>query len=214
MIKHNTKRLKLSLPRLIKRGIDVALAGTALLLLSPVLAIVAWVARRDGGPAFFVQKRVGQAGRLFLCYKFRSMHTEADAFLARYLKENAQAAEEWKQNRKLKNDVRITKFGHFIRRASLDELPQLLNVLKGDMSLVGPRPITLDEVEKYDDDIAYYYSVRPGLTGPWQISGRNNLSYAERVDMDGRYVRNWSLWRDMAIVCKTIPAVLKREGAY
>jgi len=214
MMLHDTNRLLLPIPRMIKRMVDIVCSSLALLALSPLFAAVAIVIRRDGGPVFFKQPRVGQHGRLFDCYKFRSMRADAEAILYRYLKENPEAAEEWRQNQKLKNDVRITKFGHLIRRTSIDELPQLFNVLKGDMSIVGPRPIVEAEIEKYKHDISYYYTVRPGITGSWQVSGRSDLSYDERVSMDGWYVRNWSLWHDFAIICKTIPAVLHRDGAY
>lgn len=214
MMLHDTNRLLLPIPRMIKRMVDIVLSSMALAALSPLFAFVAIVIRRDGGPVLFKQPRVGQHGRLFGCYKFRSMRADAEAALYRYLKENPAAAEEWRQNQKLKNDVRITKFGHFIRRASIDELPQLFNVLKGDMSIVGPRPIVEAEIEKYKNDISYYYTVRPGITGSWQVSGRSDLSYDERVSMDGWYVRNWSLWHDFAIICKTVPAVLHRDGAY
>ncbi len=214
MLLHDTNRLLLPIPRMIKRMVDLMIAGTALFFLLPFFAAVAIIIRRDGGPVFFKQPRVGRHGRLFNCYKFRSMGADAEAVLYRYLKENPEAEQEWQQNQKLKNDVRITKFGQFIRRTSIDELPQLINVLKGDMSVVGPRPIVEAEIEKYKHDISYYYSVRPGITGSWQVSGRSDLSYEERVSMDGWYVRNWSLWNDFAIICKTIPVVLHRDGAY
>ena len=128
--------------------------------------------------------------------------------------EHAEARKEWEQDHKLKNDPRITRLGSFLRNSSLDELPQLINVLRGEMSLVGPRPIVAAEVSKYEHDIAHYYRVSPGITGLWQVSGRNDVSYEQRVQMDSWYVRNWSLWHDIAILCKTLPALLKRSGAY
>jgi undecaprenyl-phosphate galactose phosphotransferase len=142
------------------------------------------------------------------------MGVNSDAVLKKYLANNPMALAEWQCDHKLRNDPRVTRFGRFLRRTSIDELPQLLNVLKGDMSIVGPRPIIVAETEKYDSDISHYYRVRPGITGLWQVSGRNDVSYKERVSMDSWYVRNWSLWHDIAIICKTIPVVLKREGAY
>jgi lipopolysaccharide/colanic/teichoic acid biosynthesis glycosyltransferase len=134
--------------------------------------------------------------------------------LQKHLQAHPEARIEWDADQKLKNDPRITPIGNFLRSTSLDELPQLINVLRGEMSLVGPRPIVTDEVSKYEHDIAHYYRVRPGITGLWQVSGRNDVSYTQRVQMDSWYVRNWSLWHDIAILCKTLPALLKRSGAY
>jgi lipopolysaccharide/colanic/teichoic acid biosynthesis glycosyltransferase len=151
---------------------------------------------------------------VFKCLKFRSMIHNSQAVLERHLAESEQARAEWAADHKLKNDPRVTRFGAFLRSSSLDELPQLINVLKGEMSLVGPRPIVQGEVPKYDRDIAHYYRVSPGITGLWQVSGRNDVTYDQRVQMDSWYVRNWSLWHDIAIMCKTIPALLKRSGAY
>ncbi len=206
--------LEQPLPRLTKRAFDVLVSGGALALLSPLMLGVAWLVRRDGGRAFYGHARIGKDGRVFSCLKFRSMIHDSDAVLARHLAENAQARAEWAADHKLKEDPRITPLGHFLRRTSLDELPQLVNVLRGEMSLVGPRPIVLGEVPKYDHDIAHYYRVRPGITGLWQVSGRNDVTYEQRVQMDSWYVRNWSLWHDIAIVCKTIPALMNRSGAY
>ncbi|MDX2028934.1 MAG: undecaprenyl-phosphate galactose phosphotransferase WbaP [Alphaproteobacteria bacterium] len=211
---HNTNRLQLPLPRLLKRSFDILLAGTALVVLSPLFAGVALLVRRDGGPAFFKQARVGRGGRLFNCYKFRSMRIDAEKFLARYLIENPAAAQEWRQFQKLKNDVRVTKFGQFIRRTSLDELPQLINVLKGEMSLVGPRPCMPGQEDFYAEDFSFYESVRPGITGPWQVSGRNKLTFKERVQLESWYARNWSLWMDVVIVLKTVPTLLKKDQAF
>ena len=211
---HDTNRLKLPLPRLIKRVVDITLAGTALLFLAPIMAIIAIAVRSDGGAAFFQQARVGRGGHLFMCYKFRSMRADAETYLQRYLNENPQAGEEWSKFQKLKNDVRVTKFGNFIRRSSLDELPQLLNVVKGDMSLVGPRPCMPGQENLYADDFSFYESVRPGITGPWQVSGRNHLSFKERVRLEAWYARNWSLWLDIVIILKTFPTLLKRGQAF
>ncbi|HEU5047103.1 MAG TPA: undecaprenyl-phosphate galactose phosphotransferase WbaP [Rickettsiales bacterium] len=200
--------------RFLKRLLDIAASGTALVLLSPFMFALAFLVRRDGGPAFYRHTRIGQNGKAFGCLKFRSMRIDGDAVLRTYLAQHPEAQHEWQTTRKLQNDPRITKVGRFLRRSSLDELPQLFNVLRGDMSLVGPRPIVTDEVHHYDGDIAHYYRVRPGITGLWQVSGRNDVSYQQRVHMDSWYVRNWSLWHDIAILCKTFPALLSRSGAY
>jgi undecaprenyl-phosphate galactose phosphotransferase len=213
LLTHN-HGLNQRLPRLIKRGFDIVIALSALLVLSPALLVVALIIQLDGSPVLFRHKRLGLNGKTFPCLKFRSMIVNSDAVLKKYLAGNAEARAEWMRDRKLRNDPRTTRFGTFLRRTSIDELPQLLNVLKGDMSIVGPRPIIVAETEKYDNDISHYYRVRPGITGLWQVSGRNDVLYNERVRMDSWYVRNWSLWHDIAIICKTIPAVLKRDGAY
>jgi lipopolysaccharide/colanic/teichoic acid biosynthesis glycosyltransferase len=168
----------------------------------------------DGGPILYAHKRIGLGGRTFRCLKFRSMVVNSNEKLRRYLEANPDANAEWKLKCKLRRDPRVTHVGRFLRRYSFDELPQLLNVLRGDMSLVGPRPIAIAEASRYDNDIAYYYRVRPGITGVWQVSGRNKVSYAKRVQMDVWYVRNWSLWHDVAILCKTLPVLLKPSGAY
>ncbi len=202
------------LPQFIKRGVDIAVSGVALLLLSPIMLIIAAFIKLDGGSSLFGHKRLGRGGKIFPCLKFRTMIMGGDEILKQHLKNNPEAAEEWKATQKLQNDPRVTRFGKFLRSSSIDELPQLINVLKGDMSLVGPRPIVRDEIEHYNHDIAHYYRVRPGVTGLWQVSGRNDVSYAQRVQMDSWYVRNWSLWNDIAIICKTFPAVFKRSGAY
>jgi undecaprenyl-phosphate galactose phosphotransferase len=214
MMLHDTNRLSLPLPCLLKRSFDIACSGLALLALAPVFLVVAAIVRMDGGPAFFQQPRVGRSGKTFGCYKFRSMRVDAEDYLKVYLAENPEAAQEWQKYQKLKNDVRITAFGQWIRRLSIDELPQLINVLKGDMSLVGPRPIMVEQAEFYGDDFTYYKSVRPGISGPWQVSGRNQLSFPERVKLECTYARNWSLWLDIVILLKTLPALLKRDQAF
>ena len=214
MLLTHSHGLNQRLPRYLKRTFDVVIASTALAILGPVLLIMAAIIKMDGGPALYGHKRLGLKGEPFSCLKFRSMIVGSDAALKKYLADNPTAREEWQRDHKLRNDPRVTRIGKFLRRTSIDELPQLLNVLKGDMSIVGPRPIIVAETEKYDSDITHYYRVRPGITGLWQVSGRNDVSYAERVRMDSWYVRNWSLWHDIAIICKTFPAVLKRGGAY
>ena len=206
--------LEQPLPCIIKRTLDIVVSGAALVVLSPVMLAIAVLVRRDGGAALFGHSRLGRNGKTFSCLKFRSMVMNGDAVLERHLAENSAARAEWQATRKLQKDPRVTKLGDFLRRSSLDELPQLINVLRGDMSLVGPRPIVTAEIDKYEGDIAHYYRVRPGVTGLWQVSGRNDVSYPQRVHMDSWYVRNWSLWHDIAILCKTFPALLKRSGAY
>ena len=206
--------LERPLPRFIKRSFDIIVAGLGLIALSPIFVVIALLVKRDGGPIFFGHKRIGLNGETFECLKFRSMIRNSEEALEKYLAANPKARAEWEAERKLQNDPRVTAFGQFLRRASLDELPQLLNVVRGDMSLVGPRPIVMAEVDLYDSDIAHYYRVRPGITGLWQVSGRNDVSYTQRVNMDSWYVRNWSLLHDMTIILKTIPVVLNRTGAY
>jgi exopolysaccharide production protein ExoY len=189
-------------------------AAVLLLLLSPImafLAVVIW--RTDGAPILFGHYRVGQRGRLFRCLKFRSMYLNSQEMLAEILRTDPVAREEWNRDHKLSNDPRITPIGRFLRRTSLDELPQLFNVLRGEMSLVGPRPITVSELTRYGHVRWHYLSVRPGMTGLWQVSGRNNTSYAERVALDARYVEDRSLWLDMSIMVKTVKVVVAREGA-
>jgi UDP-galactose-lipid carrier transferase len=202
------------LNRLLKSIFDQVVAATLVVLFAPLMMGLAVLIRADGGPALFRHRRVGSGGRPFSCLKFRTMVTDADRRLQRMLVADPDAAAEWAANQKLTNDPRITRVGLFLRRSSLDELPQLLNVLRGEMSLVGPRPIVSDEVIRYGCDINYYYEAKPGLTGLWQVSGRNETGYARRVQLDVWYVRNWTLWHDIAILFKTIPAVFLRRGAH
>jgi exopolysaccharide production protein ExoY len=201
---------ELPLGGLSKRALDLTVASIMLVLLAPIMLIVTALIRVFmGGPAIFAQKRIGYGGRTFVCYKFRTMVTDGDEVLRRHLAAEPGAAREWKETRKLAKDPRIGSLGSILRKSSLDELPQLFNVLYGDMSLVGPRPIVPDELEYYGCHTLEYLRARPGVTGVWQISGRNCLSYPARVSLDCRYVRNWSLAADLAILIKTIPAVLK-----
>ena len=211
---HNTNKLTLPLPRFLKRSFDIVVAGFVLTLLSPLLVIVGLIVKTDGGPAFFIQKRVGMNGKLFNCLKFRSMKMDADETLKKYLADNHEAEDEWKKFQKLKGDPRITSFGNFIRQSSIDELPQLINVVLGEMSLVGPRPIMQGQEIFYEGDFTYYESVRPGMTGPWQVSGRNNLTFKQRVSLEAWYSRNWSMWLDIVILLKTIPVLLKKDQAF
>jgi len=199
--------------RLAKVIFDVTLASIALLILSPVFVFVALAVKADGGPVFFAHTRIGADGRKFKCLKFRSMAVDSQRILHELLASDPAAAREWAETQKLKNDPRITRVGRILRSTSLDELPQLLNVLRLEMSLVGPRPIVDAEVAKYADDIAFYYETKPGITGLWQVSGRSETSYTRRVHLDTWYAKNWSIWNDIAIIAKTLPAVLKRQGA-
>lgn len=199
---------------LLKRVVDIILASVALIVLSPVLFTLGCLIRKDGGPALYSHQREGRHGVTFGCLKFRSMRIDADKALEEHLKTNEADAEEWNKSFKLKSDPRITPLGKFIRETSLDELPQLINVLKGEMSLVGPRPVVTKELEFYGEHKSYYQSIRPGITGLWQISGRNDTTYRERISLDVWYVQNWSLLYDIAILFKTIGVVLKRQGAY
>lgn len=202
------------LPRFLKRSLDVVGSSLAVLALAPVFLTLIYLVRRDGGKAFFGHERIGLNGKAFNCLKLRSMVANGDQVLKDHLTKDEKARREWMATQKLKNDPRVTKVGDIMRRWSLDELPQLINVLKGDMSLVGPRPVVHEETLRYEDEIHQYYRVRPGLTGLWQVSGRSDVTFERRVQMDSWYVRNWSLWHDIAIICKTFPVVLKKTGAY
>lgn len=200
--------------RLLKRLFDLVVASVLLLLGAVPLAYIAWRIRRDGGPAIFAHQRVGQSGKPFPCFKFRTMRVDAERQLRELLASDPAAREEWEREFKLRNDPRITPIGQFLRRTSLDELPQLFNVIRGEMSLVGPRPIIKAELARYGDDVDYFLMVRPGMSGLWQVSGRNDVGYETRVYLDTWYVKNWSLWYDIAILFKTVRVVLRREGAY
>ncbi|MDX2180556.1 MAG: undecaprenyl-phosphate galactose phosphotransferase WbaP [Bryobacteraceae bacterium] len=207
------QRLLLRVPRAAKRLTDLALCGASIVLLAPLLGVL-WLAVRlsSHGPAFYSHTRIGQDGRMFAMLKFRTMYSNGKEILDRHLAEDPEAAGEWERERKLRHDPRVTPVGRFLRRTSLDELPQLWNVLRGDMSLIGPRPIPESELPRYPGHL--YFRVSPGLTGLWQVSGRNNTSYAERVFFDEYYVRNWSIWLDLHILMRTIRVVLTGEGAY
>jgi exopolysaccharide production protein ExoY len=190
--------------------------GAALLLalLSPLMLAIAWrIWREDGGPMLFGHWRVGQRGRLFRCLKFRSMVRRSDAVLAELLERDPAARQEWADNRKLRDDPRILRIGHLLRKTSLDELPQLINVLRGEMNLVGPRPVVVQEIPRYGERKHHYFSVKPGITGLWQVSGRNNLTYAQRVALDARYVETRCLWVDLRILVRTAVVLVTRDGA-
>jgi undecaprenyl-phosphate galactose phosphotransferase len=201
--------------RIIKRAIDIVLALFGLILLLPVFVIFAIVIKLSThGPVFFKHGRIGSNGSSFGCIKFQTMYPNSQELLVNYLATNVAAKLEWEQSFKLKNDPRVTFIGKFLRKTSLDELPQLWNVLIGEMSLVGPRPIIEAEIPRYHEDFYYYKLVRPGVTGLWQVSGRSDVDYAERVRFDIWYVKNWSLWYDFVILIKTIGVVFGGRGAY
>lgn len=203
------------LSRSIKRSIDLFLTLSAGILIAPVIGILCVLVKLDSrGPIFYGHFRVGRGGRPFRVWKFRSMVVNGDEVLEQYLKNNPSAAEEWQLTRKLKHDPRITRLGRFMRRSSLDELPQLWNVIRGEMSLVGPRPVVEAEAVKYGASFSHYLQVSPGLTGMWQVSGRNDTSYQERVELDSYYVCNWSPWLDVYLIARTFTAVVRKEGAY
>ena len=200
--------------RLTKRLFDTSLAALLIMLLSPLMLCIAVALKLEGGSVFFAHVRVGKKGKRFNCFKFRSMVPNADQALTNLLESNPDLQAQWHKEHKLKDDPRISPLGEFLRRTSMDELPQLFNVLKNEMSLVGPRPIVEEELEKYGLEKSYYLMVRPGLTGLWQVSGRNDVDYDTRVYLDAWYVKNWSLWYDLAILVKTFKVVLLRRGAY
>lgn len=199
---------------LLKRSADFLGAALMLVFFLPLIGFIALAVRMAGpGPVVFAHERVGFGGRTFRCYKFRSMVPDAEAAIAAYLASNPAARREWESSRKLSNDPRITPIGRFLRVTSLDELPQLFNVLKGEMSLVGPRPIVADEAQYYGDRYADYLSARPGMTGLWQVSGRSDVSYAQRVDLDAKYVAAWSMQQDISILFRTLKVVIDRDGS-
>jgi undecaprenyl-phosphate galactose phosphotransferase len=201
-------------PRRIKRGFDILVGGTLLLALSPLFGLISWRLMRKRGPVFYGHERVGKGGKRFTCLKFRTMVPNADQVLEDYLTRHPEQRAEWEHHHKLKNDPRITRIGAWLRRTSLDELPQLINVIRGEMSLVGPRPVVVDELERYGDNLIYYLESHPGLTGLWQVSGRSDVTYRQRVHLDCWYARNWSLWCDVVILIKTPKAVFRGFGAY
>lgn len=199
----------------LKRIMDIGLVLVSGLLIFPALIIIGILIKLDSkGSLFYGHSRIGKGGYKFKAWKFRTMDVDADAKLQRYLNENPQMRAEWETAFKLKCDPRITRLGKILRRFSIDELPQLVNVLKGEMSLVGPRPIVDDEIQRYGNIFDPYTWVRPGITGLWQVSGRSNTSYVERVRLDEYYIRNWSIWLDVYIMARTIGALLRRDGAY
>lgn len=217
MLLHSKQTIHAPLGRFMKRAMDIGIAGTALLALSPILIATAVMLKIEGqgGSLFYGGHRIGQRGQRFACWKFRSMEPNSDHLLEKLLAEDPAAREEWEKYRKLKNDPRVTtRTARLIRKASIDELPQLWNVVVGDMSLVGPRPILENEVAYFGESLNEYLQVRPGITGLWQVSGRNETSFERRVYWDSWYVRNWSIWGDIVIMLKTLSVVFTGRGAY
>ena len=206
---HDKRRLA------IKRAMDLGLCLAGSIVILPLVLVLALLIRLDSkGPVFYKQRRIGRGGQEIYVHKFRTMVPNADEILADYLAKNPEMAREWEEDHKLRHDPRVTKIGHFLRKTSLDELPQLYDVVRGTMSLVGPRPIVEDERAKYGSVFNDYIRVRPGITGLWQISGRNDTSYSRRVDYDFYYVSNWNVWLDIWILVRTVPVVLFGRGAY
>src|SRR6267154_5287466 len=198
-----------------KRIVDIVIALSGIILLAPLLIICFVLTRVSSrGPAIFRHRRVGFNGKHFDCYKFRTMVTDAPERLRKLLESDPAAAAEWTANRKLRNDPRVTAIGAILRKSSLDELPQLFNVLRGDMSIVGPRPVTEEELVRYSGAANAYLACRPGITGLWQVSGRSTTTYIKRIACDTFYARNWSMTLDAKIVIVTIPALLLSDGAY
>ncbi len=200
--------------RIIKRSLDILIASMALATLAPLLLLVGLMVKiSDGGSVFYSHRRVGMGGREFGCLKFRTMREDAAERLAALLASGPEIRREWEETRKLKDDPRVTLLGNLLRRSSLDELPQLLNVLLGHMSLVGPRPVTSEELPRYAEHLEAYLTVRPGLTGHWQTSGRSDVSYQSRVLMDAEYAQDWSLMWDVQIMFKTVPVLFSGKGS-
>lgn len=214
--KEKRKTNKKIMYNFIKRTIDAIGALIGIIILIPATIII-YLARKilkeDKGPLFYEQLRYGKNGKVFRLYKFRSMCIGADKKLKEYLENNEEARKEFEKTHKLQNDPRITKIGNFLRKTSLDELPQMINILRGDMSFVGPRPVVEKEVEDYGKNKEKFLSVKPGLTGYWQVNGRSNTTYEERMEMELYYVDNCSLWLDIKIFFKTFITVFKKEGA-
>jgi exopolysaccharide production protein ExoY len=199
---------------IVKRAFDVIGSLILLALALPVILLIALILLFLGGPVFYGHQRIGAGGAPFKCLKFRTMVRNGDQVLAATLASDPVARAEWEAKRKLVNDPRVTRVGRVLRKTSLDELPQLINVLRGDMSLVGPRPIVREEENKYGENLIYYLAVRPGITGLWQVSGRSNTSFEQRVALDRFYVERWSLRDDFFILLRTVAVLLARDGAF
>jgi Undecaprenyl-phosphate galactose phosphotransferase WbaP len=197
-----------------KRAADITLGTALVVFFAPLMAVIALAVCLDGGPALFGHSRVGLDRRPFRCWKFRTMVVNADQVMRELLSHDEAARAEWESTFKLRHDPRITLIGRVLRAFSLDELPQLFNVLRGEMSLVGPRPIIEAEVDRYGTKFTAYCSCRPGITGLWQVHGRSDVSYARRVELDTQYARTWSLWLDLKILLNTVVVVVRRDGAY
>lgn len=199
-------------PSVFKRVFDIVLVLLLLPFIGLVIALLALATRRDGGPAFYGHVRIGRGGRPFSCWKIRTMVTDSGARLAAHLAADPAAAAEWARDFKLRHDPRITPLGNFLRKTSLDELPQIWNVLKGEMSFVGPRPVTREELARYKTAAKAYLAVRPGITGIWQVSGRNDIPYQTRITLDENYAKNINLKQDIKIIIKTANAVMTKTG--
>ena len=195
-----------------KRLLDLAISITILPIVLPVIAVLYLIVRLDGGNGFFGHQRVGKDGRIFKCWKIRTMVPDAQKKLEALLASDPAARAEWDADHKLRHDPRVTSLGNFLRKSSLDELPQIWNVLKGEMSLIGPRPVTEPELDRYGRHRTSYVMMRPGITGLWQVSGRNDISYADRVSLDVEYRRAMSLWLDLVILYRTVFAIVGRTG--
>jgi Undecaprenyl-phosphate galactose phosphotransferase WbaP len=199
----------------LKRTLDLFGAVMGGLLISPLLITIFILIKLDSpGPAFYGHRRVGAGDRHFVCWKFRTMLVNAEQSLNECLQNDPNLRAEWEQNQKLRDDPRVTRIGNFLRKSSLDELPQLWNVFQGEMSLTGPRPIVDAEISKYKENYALYKRIRPGMSGLWQVSGRSDLGYEERVAMDAYYVRNWSVWLDIVLLARTVKIVMRGRGAH
>jgi exopolysaccharide production protein ExoY len=202
-----------SISRFVKRAIDLIAAPLGLIVLSPLFLVLAVLISLDGGPAFYSHRRIGANGQPFKCIKFRTMILDAEECLEEYLYYHPEARAEWLCDQKLDRDPRITAIGTLLRKSSLDELPQLINVIRGEMTLVGPRPVTESELSRYGNRASAYTSVRPGITGLWQVSGRSSSDYATRVALDERYAKEWSIGLDLWILYRTPSVVLSLRGA-
>jgi len=209
-------RLKSKARRIFKYLFDFVMAILLLPILLPILGIIAYRIKKEepDGSILFKQKRLGKEGKAFVCYKFRTMAENSEKILKEYLKKHPEEAAYYDKYHKYLKDPRVTKIGSFLRKTSLDELPQVFNVLKGEMSFVGPRPYMLNEKEKMGESVDTILNVRPGITGLWQVNGRSEIDFFDRIDMDIWYIRNWNLWMDIVILLKTVKTVLVREGAY
>jgi Undecaprenyl-phosphate galactose phosphotransferase WbaP len=211
----SSNKLKMAWNLWIKRFMDIVIVILGGIVVLPFLLIIALLVKLTSpGPVLYGHKRLGTDGKYFTAYKFRSMVLDARERLQRLLDSDPEIKKEWEKNHKLQNDPRVTAVGGFLRRTSIDEFPQLLNILKGEMSLVGPRPIVDEEIHKYGEDFSWIFSVRPGLTGMWQVSGRSEADYAARVLYDTYYLQSWSVWLDIWILFMTFGAVIRGKGAY
>ena len=208
-------RLKSKYRLILKKVSDFTLSVFIFPFLIPIMIFIAFRIKKSNPeePILFKQKRLGQDGKPFICYKFRTMHEESDEVLATYLSEHPEEIDYYAKYHKYKNDPRITQVGHFLRRTSLDELPQIFNVFKQEMSFIGPRPYMMNEKEKIGNDSETILTVKPGITGLWQVSGRSDVDFASRIELDVWYIRNWNLWMDLVILIKTIKTVLLKDGA-